>query len=202
MKYRVENTAVNGRYQARISIYALTQHEEELIAAHGEPLVELGGSFSGTHARPNHTDTVIATSINNSATLVPVLDKNGKITSITVSAGGSYGGQTPALSATGVGVGFTAVAVMTGNAITSVTVSDGGYGWQKTPVTVAFALPAQAVGICTGFPVQQSFDINDYVDADVRMKTWVEAVVARIAAAHAQLLKKTVVFQGETVTTL
>ena len=201
MKYRVTTSANGGRYQARVEVFGLTQYETELMAAHGEPVVDLGGVFAGTQARPGQTNTVIVTSINSSATLVPVINKDGKITSITVSAGGNYS-STPVLSATGVGVGFTAVAVMSGTAIASVTISDGGYGWQKTPVTATFELPARLSGFVTGFPAQQSFDLNDHTDADVRMKVWYEAIVAKIATEHAKLLKKSVVFQGEIVATL
>lgn len=201
MKYRVTTAALNGRYQAKVEIFGLTQHEEELMAAHGEPVIDLGGDFTGTQARPGQTNTTIATTVNNSATLVPVIDENGTITAITVTAGGSYN-STPVLSAAGVGSGFSATAIMTGTAITSVNVTNGGTSWQKTPVTTTFALPARLAGFVTGFPAQQSFDLADDAAADVMMKVWYETVVARIAAAHALLLKKSVVFQGETVVTL
>lgn len=201
MKYRVTTSAVEGRYQAKVELYAFTQQEEELMAAHGEPEVDLGGDFEGTYARPGHTNTAILTTVNDSAELVPVIDKDGTITAITVVAGGNYS-STPALSATGAGTGFAATATRSGTAIVSVAVTNGGYGWQKTPVAVDFTLSERIAGFRTGFPAQQSFDLNDYADADVRMKAWYEEVVSRVAAAHAELMAKSVTYQGEIVGTL
>lgn len=201
MKYRVTTSADHGLYSATIETFDFSQHEVELMSSLGEPTVALGGDFEATITRNGQTDTAIVTSVNNSATLVPVIDANGTITAITVTAGGSYG-STPVLSATGVGTGFAATAVRTSTAITSVTVENGGYGWQKTPVDVDYSLPARSAGLKTGFPVKQSFDLADHADADARMKAWYEEVVSRITTARTQLLAREVTFKGEIVATL
>lgn len=202
MKYRLTTSAVNGRYRAQLDVYAFTQHETELIAAVGEPVIELGGEFEGTHSRPGQTNTAIVTTPSGGATLVPVINEQGTITGITVSAGGTFNAGAPALSATGVGTGFAATPTMSGTAIASIAVSNGGHSWQKTPVTVEFELPSRLANLYSGFPCSQAFDLNDYADADIRMKTWHETVIARIADAHAILMRRSLTFQGETVVTL
>lgn len=89
MKLRTIIDNVNGRYQVQVETFGFTANEEEQMANFGEPLIDVGGSFSGTVNRPGTTNTSIAIAGDGlGATAVPIV-QNGSITGATVTNLGS-----------------------------------------------------------------------------------------------------------------
>lgn len=89
MKVHTQIDVANGRYQGQVSIVEVSHAEAEQIRTLGDPIVETGGSFSGSLTRPGTTNTtILITGNGNGATAVPTLE-NGSIVDVTVTDPGS-----------------------------------------------------------------------------------------------------------------
>lgn len=89
MKLRTNIDNVNGRYEAQVDTFGFTANEETQMLNFGEPLVDVGGTFSGTVTRPDTANTTIAVGGNGTgATAVPIV-QNGSVTGATVTNQGS-----------------------------------------------------------------------------------------------------------------
>lgn len=51
MKIRTEIDNVVGRYNVQVSTFDFTANEEQKILDHGDPLIEVGGTFEGSASR-------------------------------------------------------------------------------------------------------------------------------------------------------
>lgn len=149
---------VADRYHVLTEIAGTSASEEQLIADHGEPLVECGGTFSASITRPGETAPVV-TVLGGAVVTANVVD--GEITSYTVTATGSGYAGIPVVTITG-GNGAGATADATLKAI-SVAVSLGGSGYVVndtivldagtfvTPVTVK--VDAVTLGVITAVSI-------------------------------------------------
>lgn len=109
MKLRTNIENVAGRYQAQVDAYSFTAAEEEKMAQFGEPLVDIGGTFSGVVSRSGATNTTISIAGDGSgATAVPIV-LAGSVTGATITNAGS-GYTTAPVTFAGDGAGAAAVA--------------------------------------------------------------------------------------------
>lgn len=201
MKIRTVIDNVVGRYEVQVDTYGFTAQEEEQIRNFGEPLVEVGGNFSGNATRPDQVNTTVTIEGNGTgAVAVPVI-LNGVIISINLTSGGS-GYTSATVNIEGDGSGAAAAATIQSGVITGITVSSGGTGYNVVPVVVSFDLPTATRRLRSDFPVKQVFDLEDSADSDVKAKVWAETVVSRCTSAKAQLLSRSSPFEGESVTTV
>jgi len=89
MKLRTLIDNVAGRYQAQVETFGFTANEEEQMGNFGEPLIDVGGVFTGTVNRPGTTNTTIAIGGDGlGATAVPIV-QNGSITGAAITNAGS-----------------------------------------------------------------------------------------------------------------
>lgn len=89
MKLRTLIDNVHGRYEAQVETFGFTANETEQMANFGEPLIEVGGAFSGSVSRPGTNNTVISIGGDGlGATAVPIV-QNGSITGATMTNNGS-----------------------------------------------------------------------------------------------------------------
>ena len=204
MKIGVNIQNVNGRYNAQIDTLSFTATEEEKMAEFGEPAIELGGDLSGSVSRPGQNNTTLAFTGGggSGATGVPVIDQNGAITGVTITAPGSGYASAPTVVVTGDGQGANLTAVISGGALASVTVVSGGYGYHVTPVAVSLSIATSQRRIRSDFPVKQVFDLADDPTADCLAKLWSDTIVARVQAAKVVLMAQQSPLEGETVTTI
>lgn len=201
MKLRTLIDNVVGRYEVQVEPFEFTAQEEQAVADFGDPLIDVGGSFSGSVSRPNQVNTTVTiTGDGTGATAVPVI-VGGVITGINVTNGGTgYG--TAAVSISGDGSGAAATATIVGGVITAITVDDGGADYNVVPTVVAFDLPSSIRRLKSDGPFKQVFDLEDDADSDVMAKVWGDTIVSRCTSAKAQLLNRTSHFEGETVITV
>ena len=126
MKIAVDIQPINGRYHAQVSTPSFSAVEEQQMRQFGDPLVEVGGAFSGTVTRPGQTDTTLAVVGANTtpASLEPIIVA-GAITGVTVvQEGVGYG--IAAITVAGDGQGA-ALAPLFG--LRTATVLAGGNGY-------------------------------------------------------------------------
>jgi len=126
MKLRKTIDRVADRYHVITEIAGTSAAEEQLIADHGEPVIEVGGSFSGNITRPGETAPIVTVAGGLGATASAIV-VDGEITSYVVSAPGSGYLSIPAVSITG-GGGSGATATATLKAV-NVAVANGGSGY-------------------------------------------------------------------------
>lgn len=89
MKLRTLIDNVAGRYQVQVETFGFTAAEEEQMTNFGEPLIDVGGAFSGTVSRPGAVNTTIAIGGDGlGATAVPIV-QGGSITGATVTNPGA-----------------------------------------------------------------------------------------------------------------
>lgn len=204
MRIQTQNENSGGRIHAQISIVALTALEEELIAKFGEPLVELGGDFDGTVARPGQVNTTVALTGGggSGATATPVIDAYGVLTGFVVTAGGTGYTSAPAVVITGDGSGAAGTAVLTSGVVTSITLTAGGRGYHVTPVTVDFSLTSKPRRLPSEFPAKQVFDLADDAKADAMAKVWLDEIETRIQTARLNLLAMENPLESDTIKNL
>lgn len=137
MKIDTNILCVNSRYVAQVAPFDFSPFELQQLRAFGEPLIQVGGSFSGSVSRPGQTNTAVSlVGGGGTGATAQVVIVNGAIIGITVSAGGSGYLAAPAVVITGNGSGATATATLSGNSVLSVAVTDIGSGY--TQAAVAF----------------------------------------------------------------
>jgi hypothetical protein len=71
-----------------------------------------------------------------------------------------------------------------------------------SPTAVAFILPSKQYYLPSTFPVQQTFSLADFEDADVRAEVYRQTIVVRIGSARTTILARAANFVGETLVTL
>lgn len=194
-----------GRYEAQVEPIKFSASEQEHLINHGEPLVDVGGSFSDTVSRPGQTDTTISFSGgggSGAAAEAEVDPETGEITAINVTSGGSNYTSPPTVEINGDGSGASATASVSGGSVDSITVDSAGSGYHEVPVSVSFSLPKKPVRIKSGFPVKEVFDMDDDPNADIKAKVWAETVQSRMVTARDSLIQKTAYFEGTTIETL
>ena len=204
MRIQKEIINADGRYQAQLSVLALSAAEEELFEQFGEPSISLGGTFTDTVSRPGQTTTTITITGGggSGAAATTLIDAYGVVTGFTITAPGTGYTSVPTVTVVGDGTGATGTAVLTSTALTSITLTAGGRGYHVTPVTVDFILADKSRNLPSEFPVKQVFDLQDYTDADIRAKVWLDAIEARISAIKADYISRSSPLESFTVTTL
>lgn len=172
-KLRVFQTHQNGDLLLRFVLEA-DSHDTELMGKFGEPEVEVGGTFF------------------EDATLTPVRNGSGVITSVTVVDGGAqhtYSAQRAVQitavdpSNAGAGATFAAVLNPTTGVITSVTVLTGGTGYgASTTLSITGGhvtnYAAQKVKLLSGFPYTRR--INTIAAGDTSLAALADLYVAQI----------------------
>jgi hypothetical protein len=84
MKIRTTIDNIAGRYHAQVDTLGFTAAEEQQLADFGEPLIQVGGDFAASAARPGQTNTTVTIHGDGSlATAVPVI-VDGAITTVSV----------------------------------------------------------------------------------------------------------------------
>lgn len=204
MKVDVNIDNIGGRYQAQVSTLGFTALEEEKLGDFGEPLIDIGGAFSGTISRPGQTDTTVTLSGGNGtgAQASAILDEFGGIVGYTIVNGGINYTSPPAVLISGDGSGAVATAILSAGAVVSIAVGSPGSGYHKTPVIVSMTFPSQQLRMRSDFPVKKVFDLQDSQDADAQAKCWADTLVSRLATAKNALLTRSSPFEGETLTTV
>lgn len=194
-----------GQYHAQIAVTEFTAQEQEKIADHGEPLVDAGGSFSGTESRPGQTDTTISFSGGGGSgtTAEPEIDpETGEITAINVTNGGSGYTSPPTVEINGDGSGASATASISGGSVDSITVDSPGSGYNEVPVTVSFTLPTNQRRLKSGFPFKEIFDMGDDPNSDIKAKIWIETIQNRMVTERDRLLQQKAYFEQRNITTV
>lgn len=126
MKLRTTIDNVHGRYQVQVDTFGFTANEEEQMANFGEPLIDVGGAFSGTANRPGAVNAAIVITGNGSgATAVPIV-QNGSVTgAIMTNLGSGY--TTAPVTFAGGGSGASGTARF---GLAGVSINNGGSGYQ------------------------------------------------------------------------
>lgn len=158
MKLRVDIDRVGDRYHTTVEPISFSAAEEQLLSDHGEPIIEVGGNFTGNVTRPGETAPVVGFSGGAGTAAVATANVvDGAITSYTVTNAGTGYTSAPAVAITG-GGGTGATATSRLKAI-SVAVANGGSGYvvndtinlaggtSTTPVTVK--VDAVTLGVIT-----------------------------------------------------
>ena len=89
MKIRTLLDNVNRRYQVQVETVSFTANEEQQMADHGEPLIEIGGAFTGSVSRPGATNTTVAIGGDGVGATAVATVQNGAVTAITVTNRGT-----------------------------------------------------------------------------------------------------------------
>ena len=126
MKIHSNIDIVNDLYRAEIWIKEVSPVEQEAIDRFGEPVIDVGGDFTGSATRPG----------------------------------------------------------------------------EGSPTATTFTLPSKNYYLPTTFPVQQTFSLTDFADADVRAEVYRQTIVTRIGSARTTILARASAFVGETLVTL
>lgn len=202
---------VADRWIAQIGLYTggenvLTAREEEAIAQNGQPLVDVGGSFSGSLSRTGVINpTILITGDGADAAATAVISEDGELVDVLITnAGSGYNTITLTLVIPAGQSGNlpTMTGNLVGNALDSVTIDDPGSEIEGAPVSVAFTLPSEQRRLVNDFPVRKVFDEADYFSADLRALLWANTVRDRMVAARDSILEDDNVTAGETVETV
>lgn len=129
MKLRVDIDRVGDRYHTTVEPISFSAAEEQLLSDHGEPIIEVGGNFTGSVTRPGETAPVVGFSGGagtGAAATANVVD--GEITSYTVTAPGTGYTSAPTVAITG-GGGTTGATATARLKAVSVAVANGGSGY-------------------------------------------------------------------------
>jgi len=194
----------NSLYIAQVEQPSLTAVEMEKVTQFGQPRIQVGGTFAGTVDRPGYTTTTLTVTGGggSNATAVPVLNGNGGIESVVITAGGTGYNSLPAITIAGVGVGGSLQAVTLNGVVTGITVLAPGYGYQMAMASVNFTLPACLRRMLTDFPVVETFSLDDTYDADAQAQVWAETVEQNLIQARDALLAQTAPLEGEFLQTV
>lgn len=143
MKLRTLIDNVNGRYQVQVETFGFTANEEQQMANFGEPLIDVGGAFSGSVSRPGTVNTTIIIGGDGlGATAVPIV-QGGSITGAAVTNPGS--GYTVApVSFAGDGLGAAGTARFK---VVGVTINNGGSAFDVDDILTLAATPPDTVPI-------------------------------------------------------
>ena len=191
-------------YVAQMDRPILTPNELEQLQRFGEPLIQVGGTFTGTVNRPGYTNTTLSFTGGggSSAAATPILNLYGAIIGATITNGGTGYTSAPTIGITGVGTGAALTAVLTAEVVTGITVVTGGTGYQQTPATVNFTLPSTFLRMLADFPTTYLFSLYDTYDADANATVWCQTIEANLIAARNTLLSQMAPLEGETLQTV
>jgi hypothetical protein len=132
MKLRTIIDNMTGRYEVQVETFAFTAQEEEQLRNFGEPLVQVGGAFSGMVNRPGQQNTHIEiTGDGAGAEALPVI-QNGAVVSATVVTPGS-GYTSATVTIVGDGYGATASARF---GIGHIDIETAGVGYEPDDVLI------------------------------------------------------------------
>lgn len=161
MKLRTNIENVAGRYGAQVDVYSFTASEEEQMAKFGEPLVDIGGAFSGTVSRLGNTNTTVTIAGDGSgATAVPIV-LAGSVTGATVTNPGT-GYTTAPVTFAGDGSGAAGVARFK---MVSGAIVDGGLGFAVNDIVTLVSVTVGDLNVqikvltVDGFGAITSFEI-------------------------------------------
>ncbi len=146
MKIRTDIENIVGRYNVQVGPFDFSAAELEQLNAFGEPLVDIGGTFSGTLSRPGQTDTVLTVAGSHVvlAVLTPVI-LGGAISGVTVvNPGTGYGTATISITGDGTGAALTPLYGVYGGSIVG-----PGSGYLLNEITT-FSAPNPIVIQITG----------------------------------------------------
>jgi hypothetical protein len=182
----------------------LTPRELEAVKHFGDPLVEVGGTFTGFGSRANVVaPTLTVTGDGAGATLSVDRIENGVITQVSVAAGGSgYSSTGVTVTAGTGGSGASFSLTLTGDVVTGVTIDDGGSGYFSPTPYLNFELAANQRRLVADFPFRYRESVEDYFDADAMVRFWADTVQNRMAAAKDTILEKLKQYPSKTVTTV
>jgi hypothetical protein len=199
MKIDVDIVCIDGRYNVQVSTPKFTALEEQKMQEFGQPLIEIGGDFTGTVSRPGQTNTTATVSGGGGSGATLTVDiENGAVVDLDIAAGGTGYTVVPTIIISGDGIGASATCTISGGAVVTVTVNDEGSGYHVVPITVEFTLPTATRRMESDFPVKQVFDLADTPNADVMAKVWADAIVTRLTSAKNTLIAMTTPLEGET----
>ena len=199
----IEN--VNNRYRVQIATGCFTALEQEKLAEFGDPIVDVGSVISGSATRPgvtNTTVTITGISGGTGATGTVQISPAGAITGVTITSGGTGYTSGATCVFNGDGTGATGVVTVASGVVTGVSITNSGAGYNLAPYPLTFTLKPAPRRMHWDFPVVQIFDLNDYLDADLRAQIYANVITARLITAKASLVAQVSDFAGETVVTV
>lgn len=131
----------NGRYSAQITSTRWTEQQRIALDSFGEPVIDIGGTFTGSVARPGQSNTIVTftpVSGGSEAAATPIIS-NGAVTSFTINSGGYNYATAPTITIAAPpagGVQAVASATVGGGAITALTIANGGSGYGAPPQVI------------------------------------------------------------------